>query len=68
MLGLGKPNAFLLPLLCAGSWYGIVPAAMQPAVPEANPVPVELLSWSVPFPLTIRAGMPLTYCILGRIW
>lgn len=68
ILGLGAGDAFLLTVLCASASYIAVPAAMQLAVPRANPGLYTPLPLAVTFPFNVAVGLPLYYAAVRYLW
>lgn len=68
VIGLGAGDAFLLTVLCASASYIAVPAAMQLAVPRANPGLYTPLPLAVTFPFNVALGLPLYYSIIQMFW
>ncbi|WP_411029021.1 sodium-dependent bicarbonate transport family permease [Spongiimicrobium sp. 3-5] len=60
----GLGNRFLFAILAASASYIAVPAAMQLAVPKANPSLYIPMALAITFPFNITLGMPLYLFII----
>lgn len=58
-------NRFIFAVLAASASYIAVPAAMQLAVPKANPGIFLPMALAVTFPFNITFGMPIYYLIVS---
>jgi hypothetical protein len=67
-LGLSAGDALLFVVLCASASYIAVPAAMQVAVPQANPGLYVTMALAVTFPLNIIVGLPLYMAAINWMW
>lgn len=61
MIGLGGGGLFLFMVLAASASYIAVPAAMQIALPDAQPGLYLTLALGVTFPFNITIGLPLYF-------
>lgn len=68
LLHLEAGNAFLLMVLAASASYIAAPAAIQHAIPRANPGIYIPLALAVTFPFNITIGLPLYWAIVRWIW
>lgn len=64
--GLTQGDALLLSILCASASYVAVPAAMQLAIPKADPGLYLTMALGITFPFNIALGIPL-FLSLSRI-
>ncbi len=61
ILGLALPEMVLFATLCASASYIAVPAALQIALPKANPALYVTSSLAITFPFNLIIGIPLYY-------
>lgn len=64
---ISTPQAFLLTTLAAGASYIAVPAALQFALPQANPGVFLTMALGITFPFNIIFGLPLYWWILTAL-
>ena len=67
MAGLSVGGAMVLGVLCASASYIAAPAAVQVALPEANPSLSITASLGVTFPFNLIVGIPFLYFIASKI-
>jgi len=65
--GLSQGDAFLLCVLCASASYIAVPAAMQLAVPKAEPGLYMTMALAITFPFNIAVGIPLYLTVIRTV-
>jgi hypothetical protein len=65
--GLTQGDAFLLCVLCASASYIAVPAAMQLAVPKADPGLYMTMALAITFPFNVAVGIPLYLTIIRSV-
>jgi hypothetical protein len=65
--GLSVGGATVLGVLCASASYIAAPAAVQVALPEANPSLSITASLGVTFPFNLIAGIPIFYFIATKV-
>ena len=65
--GLSVGGAMVLGVLCASASYIAAPAAVQVALPEANPSLSITASLGVTFPFNLIVGIPFLYFIASKI-
>lgn len=67
VLGMSQGTALLFAVLCAGSSYIAVPAAMRMTVPEANPSLYISTGLGLTFPFNIIVGIPLYLQVIKTV-
>lgn len=67
LAGLSVGGATVLGVLCASASYIAAPAAVQVALPEANPSLSITASLGVTFPFNLIVGIPTLYFIASRV-
>lgn len=65
--GLSLGDGFLLVVLCASASYIAVPAAMQLAVPKAEPGLYMTMALAITFPFNVAVGIPLYLTMLRLV-
>jgi len=65
--GLSQGDAFLLSVLCASASYIAVPAAMQLAVPKAEPGLYMTMALGITFPFNVAVGIPLYLTVIRNV-
>ena len=65
--GLSVGGATVLGVLCASASYIAAPAAVQVALPEANPSLSITASLGVTFPFNLIFGIPIFYFIATKV-
>lgn len=65
--GLSQGDAFLLSVLCASASYIAVPAAMQLAVPKAEPGLYMTMALAITFPFNVAVGIPLYLTVIRNV-
>ena len=67
LAGLSVGGATVLGVLCASASYIAAPAAVQVALPEANPSLSITASLGVTFPFNLIFGIPILYFIASKV-
>ena len=65
--GISQGDAFLLVVLCASASYIAVPAAMQLAVPKAEPGLYMTMALAITFPFNVAVGIPLYLTVIRTV-